>query len=230
MPIALTDIEARVLGSLIEKSLTTPEQYPLTLNSLMNACNQKSSRDPVMQLDEATTARALATLREKHLVYQKSESGNRAPKFGHHAENLLNGGTAKEIGTVCVLLLRGPQTPGEIKTRTDRLCEFESVADVVTVLDDLAQRSDGPYVARLARRPGQKEARYAQLFTARAENASTSTNTPLAQAPSPSPVREAPPAAKGVSVETRVAGLEARVKALEEELAELRRSSAPAPR
>src|SRR5664279_3425336 len=112
----LNDIEARILGSLVEKSYTTPDQYPLSLNSLTNACNQKSSRDPIMTLDEAVIARALASLQEKNVVGRRSEPGSRVTKFLHHVENLIGGGTAREIGIICVLLLRGPQTPGEIKT------------------------------------------------------------------------------------------------------------------
>ena len=214
MPITLSDVEARILGSLIEKSLTTPESYPLSLNTLLNACNQKTSRDPVMNLDEPTIARGLASLREKGLVYQKSEAGNRVPKFGHRAENLMTGGNAKEIGVVCVLLLRGPQTPGEIKTRTDRLCEYESVAEVVTVLDELAHRSDGPFVARLPRQPGQKETRYAQLFTGSTEAAASAPTVSM-----PAPKSAAAPAVD------RFAQLEQRVQALEAQVAELRKVS-----
>jgi uncharacterized protein len=213
--IVLSPIEARVLGSLVEKSLTTPDLYPLSLNSLLNACNQKSSRDPVMTLDETAVARALASLREKSLAYPRSEAGNRTPKFGHHIENLLKGGSAKEVGAMCVLLLRGPQTPGEIKTRTDRMCEFESVAEVVTVLDELGQRPDGPLVVRLPRQSGQKEARYRHTFFDEA-----AVTVPQAGAGEPRPkgraaVPSAPPAAKPPD---RLARLEERIKLLEERL------------
>ena len=160
----LTEHEARVLGCLIEKSQTTPDQYPLSLNSLTNACNQKTSRDPVMTVDEATVARTLATLREKNLVSNRSEPGSRITKFAHRAENLLGGGTSKEFGIICVLLLRGPQTTGEIRIRTDRLCEFASVQEVESILQELANRPDGAVVVRLPRQPGQKEARYQHLF------------------------------------------------------------------
>src|SRR5438045_1897991 len=129
MPVVpLTPIEARILGSLVEKSYTTPDQYPLSINALTSACNQKTSRDPVMNLDQAAIARALSTLQEKNLVGRRSEPGSRVTKFMHHVENLIGGGTAREIGAICVLLLRGPQTPGEIKTRTDRICEFAGTA------------------------------------------------------------------------------------------------------
>jgi uncharacterized protein YceH (UPF0502 family) len=165
MPLTiLTEPEARVLGCLMEKSRTTPDQYPLSLNSLTNACNQKTSRDPVMNMDEATVARALATLRDKTLVSPRSEPGSRITKFAHRAENLLGGGTSKELGILCVLLLRGPQTTGEIRIRTDRLCEFASVQEVDMILQELANRPDGAAVERLPRQPGQKEARYRHLF------------------------------------------------------------------
>ena len=200
----LTDVEARILGSLVEKSYTTPDQYPLSLNALTNACNQKSSRDPVMSLDEAAIARALATLQEKNLVGRRSEPGSRVTKFMHHVENLIGGGTAQEIGTICVLLLRGPQTPGEIKTRTDRICEFESTADVEAILLELAGRTDGPFVARLARQTGQKEARYMHLFFG---------------PPSEKRPEEKPPKPAAMTLEQRVGRLEAAVKELQARLA-----------
>jgi len=200
----LTDIEARILGSLVEKSYTTPDQYPLSLNALTNACNQKTSRDPVMTLDEATIARALATLQEKNLVGRRSEPGSRVTKFMHHVENLIGGGTAQEIGTICVLLLRGPQTPGEIKTRTDRICEFASTAEVEAILLELAGRTDGPFVSRLSRQVGQKEARYAHLFCGH----------PREHQPVQQPAKPA-----AITLEQRVERLEAAVKELRERLA-----------
>jgi uncharacterized protein YceH (UPF0502 family) len=223
MPMTLSEVEARVLGSLIEKSLTTPESYPLTVNGLVNACNQKTSREPLMDLDEATVARTLASLREKNLVFQKSESGNRAPRFGHRVENLLNGGSPKEVGAICVLLLRGPQTPGEIKTRTDRLCEFESVAEVATVLDDLANRPDGPLTARLARQPGQKETRYAQLFTGGVESAAAAASEPSHETPAAAST-SAPAAPRHAPLEPRLTQLENRIFLLEAAVAELQRA------
>jgi uncharacterized protein len=214
MPIPLNAHEARVLGSLIEKSLTTPDLYPMTLNGLANACNQKSSRDPVTDLDEATIARTISSLRDKDLVFLKSESGNRAPKFGHRVENLLKGGSAKEIGAVCVLLLRGPQTPGEIKTRTERLCQFESTADVEMTLNDLAARPEGAYVARLARQPGQKETRFMHLFSGDAP--------PVGEpAPASAPAVSSMPSQTPASENDRLARLEQRVESLERTLREL---------
>jgi uncharacterized protein YceH (UPF0502 family) len=207
-PVQLTDIEARILGSLIEKSLTTPDQYPLSLNALVNACNQKSSREPVMNLDETSVARCLATLQEKGLVGRRSEPGSRVTKFMHHVETLLNGGNAKEVGAICVLLLRGPQTAGEINTRSDRLCEFTGTAEVDAVLNDLAARSDGPFVERLPRQTGQKEPRWRHLF------GSTAPIAPAAPKP-PIPAPPMKPAASARTLEERVTQLEKRVAELE---------------
>ena len=177
MIIQLSEIEARVLGALVEKSLTTPDQYPLSLNALVNACNQKTSRDPVMTLDEAAVGQGLHALIERSLAGRLHEPGSRVPKFMHHIEMLLSGADAKAVATMCVLLLRGPQTPGEIKTRTDRLCEFSSTAEVDSLLQDLAARSD-PWVAKLPRQPGQKEVRYRHLFSGAAEPASPEATIP----------------------------------------------------
>lgn len=210
----LTDIEARILGSLIEKSLTTPLQYPLTLNSLVTAANQLTNRDPVMNLDETTVARVLSTLQEKNLVGRRNEPGSRVTKFMHHVENLLHGGTAQEIGVICVLLLRGGQTAGEIKTRTERLCEFSSPAEVDTVLQDLATRSDGPFVVRLTRQSGQKETRFMHLFSGEPQtNGHTSALTKAATPPTPAPV--IPPLKL---LEKRIETLEAQVQALQKKL------------
>jgi|CXWL01.1.fsa_nt_gi uncharacterized protein YceH (UPF0502 family) len=203
--ISLTDIEARVLGALVEKSLTTPESYPLTLNSLVLACNQKTSRDPVMNLEEGEAAQGLHTLIERSLAGRLHEPGSRVPKFIHHAEIMLEGADAKTIAAICVLLLRGAQTAGEIKTRTNRLCEFASVAEVESLLQSLAQRPE-PWIVKLPRQPGQKETRYRQLFSGPpAEAAATAfTAAPVSQAAAPSVTAD------------RLAALESRVKTLEE--------------
>jgi uncharacterized protein YceH (UPF0502 family) len=207
--VQLVDIEARILGALIEKSLTTPDQYPLSLNALVNACNQKSSREPEMNLDEATVARGLSTLQAKSLVGRRSEPGSRVTKFMHHVENLLGGGNSKEVGAICVLLLRGPQTAGEIKTRTDRLCEFSAPAEVDAVLNDLVAHADGPMVERLPRQPGQKEARWRHLF---ADESQKSVATPT---PKPAAKPTVPASAPTKSLEDRVSQLEKRVAQLE---------------
>jgi len=163
----LSPFEVRVIGALIEKEITTPEQYPLSLNALINAVNQKSNRDPVYDLDEATVQEVLDELRKKHLVSDRTGFGSRVAKYSHRFCNTEFGElqfTEQELGIVCVLLLRGPQTPGELRTRTNRLCRFDDVHEVQTVLERLMEREDGPFVARLPREPGKRELRYAQLF------------------------------------------------------------------
>ena len=158
----LTEVEARVLGSLVEKQLTTPEYYPLTLNALAAACNQKSNRDPVLSLDELTITTAVDTLRDKNLVYLYYGSNSRAVKYKHMVPSVYEldpAGTA----IVAVLLLRGPQTIGELRERTGRLHEFGGLGEVQETLDDLTNR-DEPLVLKLERQPGQKEARYAHLL------------------------------------------------------------------
>jgi uncharacterized protein YceH (UPF0502 family) len=161
--VLLTDIETRVLGSLIEKDITTPDYYPLSLNALVNACNQKNNRDPVMTLDESTVRDALNTLQEKRLAGPASGADSRVTKFEHRLQEVFNF-DRREIAVVCVLLLRGPQTPGELRSRTDRMYHFEALEDVVSTLDRLAQR-EPPLARGLPRQPGTKEARYAHLFS-----------------------------------------------------------------
>jgi uncharacterized protein len=146
MPLLLTEIEARVLGSLIEKDITTPDYYPLSLNALVNACNQKNNRDPVMTLDESTVRDALASLQEQRLAGPASGADSRVTKFEHRLQEVFNFDRL-EIAVVCVLLLRGPQTPGELRSRTDRMYRFEALDDVVSTLDRLAQRD--PPLARV---------------------------------------------------------------------------------
>ncbi len=159
----LTDIETRVLGSLIEKDITTPDYYPLSLNALVNACNQKNNRDPVMTLDEAAVRDALATLQEKRLAGPASGADSRVTKFEHRLQEVFNF-DRREIAVVCVLLLRGPQTPGELRSRADRMYHFEALEDVVSTLDRLAQR-EPPLARVLPREPGTKESRYTHLFS-----------------------------------------------------------------
>ncbi len=206
MMIELNEVQARVLCALVEKSLTTPDQYPLSLNSLILACNQKTSREPVMNLDEATVGQALHFLLEKSLAGRIHEAGSRVPKFMHHVEMLLSGADAKTIATICVLLLRGPQTPGEIKTRTDRLCEFASTAEVESLLQDLTLRAE-PWVLKLPRQPGQKEVRYRHLFSGAPD--------PSAAPATPVPVSSPIAAASAPAAIDRMTALEKRVEALE---------------
>src|SRR6202167_4261673 len=158
----LTDIETRVLGSLIEKDITTPDYYPLSLNALVNACNQKNNREPVMTLDEDTVSDALATLQEKRLAGSASGADSRVTKYEHRLQEVFNF-DRREIAVLCVLLLRGPQTPGELRGRTERMYRFEALDDVVATLDRLSQRQP-PLAAVLPRQPGTKESRYMHLF------------------------------------------------------------------
>jgi uncharacterized protein YceH (UPF0502 family) len=168
MNIELSPIEARVIGCLIEKQITTPDQYPLSLNALVNACNQKSNRDPVMSADEAAIQSTLDHLSRKHLVIEKSGFGSRVPKYQHRFCNTEFGSlkfTPQELAIVCELLVRGPQTPGELRTRAARMASFSDVGQVETALESLSSRADGPFVVRLPREPGRRDSRYAHLFS-----------------------------------------------------------------
>ncbi|MGD8908413.1 MAG: DUF480 domain-containing protein [Chromatiales bacterium] len=167
MRIELTPIEARVIGCLLEKETITPEHYPLSLNGLTAACNQKSSRHPVMHLSEEEVQGVLDELIKKHLVSEQSGYGSRVPKYKHRFCNTGFGGfefSAQEVGLLCMLLLRGCQTPGELRSRTQRLCHFDDVNETERVLKTLMERSDGPFVARLPRESGRRESRYRHLF------------------------------------------------------------------
>ena len=159
----LTELETRVLGSLIEKDITTPDYYPLSLNALVNACNQRNNRDPVMTLDESAVRDALASLQEKRMAGPASGADSRVAKFEHRLQEVFNF-DRREIAIVCVLLLRGPQTPGELRSRTDRMYHFEALEDIVSTLDRLAQR-EPPLARILPRQPGTKESRYTHLFS-----------------------------------------------------------------
>jgi len=167
MRIRLSPLEARVIGCLIEKEIVTPAQYPLSLSALTDACNQKSSRDPVMQLSANEVQEVVDSLRKKHLVSDRGGFGSRVTKYQHRFGNVGFGSTeftAQELGIICVLLLRGPQTPGDLRSRTGRLCEFTDSHETERVLDDLMRRKDGPFVTRLAPEPGRREARYRHLL------------------------------------------------------------------
>jgi len=167
MHIQLTPSEARVIGCLLEKEITTPAQYPLSLSALTTACNQKSSREPVMQLSDTEVQQVVDGLIKKHLVSDRGGFGSRVTKYKHRFANVGFGSlefSAQEIGLLCLLLLRGPQTPGELRQRSNRLCHFDDVGETEVVLQGLAERKDGPFVTRLAREPGRREVRYAHLF------------------------------------------------------------------
>lgn len=163
MPEILTETEARVLGSLVEKQLTTPEYYPLTLNALVNACNQKNNREPVVHYDENTVNRCLENLRDRNLVYVFYGSTSRVPKYKHMLPTVYELDPA-ETAVIDVMLLRGPQTLGELRTRTERLHGFSGLGEIQETLDGLARRDD-PLVVRLPVQPGQKEARFAHLLS-----------------------------------------------------------------
>jgi len=160
----LTDIETRVLGSLIEKQVTTPEYYPLTLNSLTLACNQKNNRQPVTAYSEQQVADALESLREKSLTYVFYGSTSRVPKYKHVMPEVMHLNHA-EVALMCVLMLRGTQTPGELRGSASRLHEFSSLEEVEETLNGLISREPEPLVARLPRQPGQKEVRFAHLLS-----------------------------------------------------------------
>ena len=169
MNIELSPNEARVIGCLLEKEVTTPDQYPLSLNALTNACNQKTNRDPVLELTEAVVQQTVDALMKKYLVSDKSAGyGGRVTKYKHRFCNTEFGSlkfSKQEFGIICVLLLRGPQTPGELRARTNRLCDFADSEQVEATLKSLMAREDGPFIARLPRAAGARESRYAHLFS-----------------------------------------------------------------
>src|SRR5579884_471883 len=159
----LSPVEARVLGALIEKEITTPEYYPLSLNALVNACNQKSNRDPVVAYDDDTVEDALELLRAKGLAVRITGSGSRVPKHAHRFGEKFNFGR-RELAILCELMLRGPQTTGELRNRSERMHHFDDLDEVETILQRLMEHEPDPLVVRLARQPGEKEARYAHLL------------------------------------------------------------------
>lgn len=172
----LTDIEVRVLGSLIEKEITTPDYYPLSLNALTNACNQSSNRNPVVHFDEDTVVRATDSLRQKSLLHLVDKSDSRVTKYRHVVYETMNF-DRRQIAVMCVLMLRGPQTVGEIRTRTNRLYDFGSLQEVEMALNSLMTREPA-LVARLSRQAGQKEVRYAHLLSGEVAAASESEDEP----------------------------------------------------
>lgn len=163
MDILLNEVEARIVGCLIEKEATTPEYYPLTLNALVNACNQKSNRFPIVEYDEKTVSDALEDLRDKNIVYVFYGSNSRVPKYKHILPKLLEI-DLHEVAIICVLLLRGFQTIGELKERSQRIYEFTGLEEVLRTLDELKKRHE-PLVTELPKQPGQKESRYAHLLS-----------------------------------------------------------------
>jgi len=209
-PVKLTNAEARVLGSLIEKEATTPDYYPLSLNALMNACNQRSNREPIMDLDEDDLRQALHGLEAKQLAGRARSADGRVTKYEHWLGEAFNFSRA-ETALICVLLLRGPQTPGELRGRTERLHEFTEIGDVIAGLQKLAER-EPPLVGLLPRQPGARESRYAHLLCGPVESASASPAVFTAEDASPSTSQ----------YEGRIAQLESTVAELQRELAAMR--------
>ncbi|ABI38632.1 protein of unknown function DUF480 [Shewanella sp. MR-4] len=209
----LTLHEARVIGCLLEKEVTTPEQYPLSLNALTLACNQKTSRDPVLDLSEALVQDALDSLNKKRLISEQSGFGSRVVKYKHRFCNTEFSElqlSSAAVAIICLLLLRGPQTPGELRTRSNRLHDFKDVLEVEACIKQLMER-DKPVLAQLPREPGKRECRYAELFSQGAEQinaASLSADSPSA-------------GSNSLNAQDRQQ-LEARVTQLEEQVAELK--------
>jgi uncharacterized protein YceH (UPF0502 family) len=203
----LSAAEARVLGSLVEKDITTPDYYPLTLNALVNACNQSSNRDPVMTLGESAVEQALNGLRERRLAFLFQGADSRVAKFGHRVAESLEL-ARPETAVLCVLLLRGAQTVGEVRGRTARMHEFESLEATEAALQTLAAHAPEPLAVRLLRQPGMKEQRYAHLLSG-------------AVTVAPAAAAEALPAAP--AADARIAKLEAETATLRTEVAELQR-------
>jgi hypothetical protein len=216
----LSPHEARVIGSLIEKQITTPEQYPLSLNALVLACNQKSNRDPVLELTVPAVQELIDALSRKHLVIEKSGFGSRVPKYQQRFCNTEFSAlqfTPQERAILCELLLRGPQTPGELRSRASRMAPFSDVTEVETSLDNLAQDPAGPRVLQLPREPGRRDSRYAHLFSGEVHAAPGELGT-SARAAEPGLER-----APGALTE-RVSALEQQVRDLRAELAAVRAS------
>lgn len=168
----LSAVEARVIGSLLEKQVTTPEQYPLSVNGVVTACNQKTNREPVMSLSERDVQEALDELVKRHYLRTVSGFGNRVTKYEQRFCNSEFGAlklSPQEVALVATLMLRGPQTPGELRSRVGRMYEFADMAEVESALEGLANREDGPFVARLPREPGKRESRYMHLFSGETE-------------------------------------------------------------
>ena len=215
--------EARVIGCLIEKEITTPDQYPLSLNALTNACNQKTNREPVLELSEAEVQQSVDTLMKKYMVSDKSAGyGGRVTKYKQRFCNTEFGSlkfSKQELGIICVMLLRGPQTPGELRSRTNRLCEFADAEAVEATLRNLMSREDGPFIARLPRAPGARESRYAHLFSGAVVSAG-----PEDEALDVGVPQSAAGAAGGPTLSQRVSALEALVEQLQAKVDALSRT------
>jgi len=203
----LNQTEVRVLGSLIEKDITTPDYYPLSLNALVNACNQKNNRDPIMTLDENSVRNALGSLQEKRLAGPAGGADSRVTKYEHRLQEVFNF-DRREIAVICVLLLRGPQTPGELRGRSERMYRFETLDDVQSTIQRLSDRQS-PLVRVLPRQPGTKESRYVHLFV---EDTWPTEAYPPHLAPEARAANDSP----------RLAALETEVSSLKKEIVELK--------
>ncbi|MBL0574994.1 YceH family protein [Aeromonas hydrophila] len=215
MELVLGPLEARVIGCLIEKEICTPDQYPLSLNALVNACNQKSNREPVLELSELDIRAVVDELIRKRLVVNTAGFNARVPRYQHRFCNTEFGElkfTAQELGIICELLLRGPQTPGELRSRTNRLCSFDDVTQVDAVLAKLAEQ--GPYVVKLPREPGKRESRYAHLFSGEVDLQALAESAPASSYASPA-------ADRLTALEEEVESLKAQLQVLAERLAQL---------
>ena len=212
MTLPLSEVEIRVLGALLEKSRTTPDNYPLSLNALTNACNQSSNREPVMSLAETEVSAALDALRRRSLVRAIVRSGAGVTKYQHLMDETL-GLVNRQLAVLGVLMLRGPQTAGELRTRTQRLHDYEDVADVESALEGLATREPDPLVVRLPRRPGQREERWAHLLAGEAAAQAAAAD---------SATREELGAPVAAVDDGRIARLESELAAVRQEVADLR--------
>jgi uncharacterized protein len=221
MDIILDEMECRVLGCLIEKEMTTPEYYPLSLNSLMLACNQKSNRNPMMDMSEEMVANTLDSLRNKHLVWERRTAGARVLKYEHNLPGLAQFSMA-EAAILCELLVRGPQTPGELRNRASRMNAFKDIFEVEETLKILYTRTEGPFVTELPRSKGTKETRYAHLFSGPVAATSSNQLTETQSAPVQVPSQISAPAPEKNPVTQPSAPSDSRLSALEDEVKALR--------
>jgi hypothetical protein len=217
MDLRLTETEARVLGALIEKEITTPDYYPLSLNALVNACNQKNNRDPIMSLTEEDVRAALSRLQDQRLAGPARGADSRVTKYEHRIQEVFNF-TRPETAILCVLLLRGPQTPGELRGRTERMFQFEHLDDVQSTLQKLIDR-DPPLVKMLARQPGTKESRYAHLLGGDVKDQKFETAATASKTSSE--------AERIGRLEEEVAALRSELQAIKQQLAESKQNPAP---
>lgn len=213
MNIVLNPAEARVLGSLVEKDITTPDYYPLSLNALINACNQKNNREPVTNFDEETVRLALRNLSDKRLAGPASGADGRVTKYEHRMQEVFNF-TRQETALICVLLLRGPQTPGELRGRTERMYQFEHLDDVLSGLQQLMRR-EPPLAKALGRRPGTKEIRYAHLLSGDVEAWEPPTET--------ASISASADAERLIQLEEQVAALRSEIAELKQQMAEFKK-------